>query len=135
MPLTFHVKNGLDDPEFHKWKSYYYKYEEECKIKKLKMKQKRKDDKDQKLAAQAKEAGEPETMSPQSSPDKKAKAIKEANEEPQYYQSMLNPKNIWIIKPGENTNRGHGIQVAKEFNEVKAIIEESTTNRRRTCIV
>ena len=83
MPLTFHIKNGLDDPEFHKWKSYYYKYEEEIKIKKLKMKQKRKDDKDQKLAAQAKqEAGDPETMSPHTSPDKKAKAIKEANEEP-----------------------------------------------------
>ncbi|MFM7858848.1 MAG: hypothetical protein ACKO96_44715, partial [Flammeovirgaceae bacterium] len=40
-----------------------------------------------------------------------------------------------IIKPGENTNRGHGIQVAKEFDEIKSIIQESTTQGKRTCIV
>lgn len=44
-------------------------------------------------------------------------------------------KNIWIIKPGENTNRGTGIMVSKEFEEIKKIIEESTANKRRTCIV
>jgi hypothetical protein len=31
-------------------------------------------------------------------------------------------RNIWIIKPGENTNRGQGITVMKEFEEIKAII-------------
>jgi hypothetical protein len=36
------------------------------------------------------------------------------------------PKNIWIIKPGENTNRGVGIQVAKEFNEIRDLIVDST---------
>ena len=55
--------------------------------------------------------------------------------EPLYYQSPAPPKNIWIIKPGENTNRGHGIQVAKEFDEIKSIISESTTQGKRTCIV
>jgi tubulin--tyrosine ligase len=45
------------------------------------------------------------------------------------------PKNIWIIKPGENTNRGVGIQVAKEFNEIRDIIVDSTTSNKRTCIV
>jgi hypothetical protein len=44
-------------------------------------------------------------------------------------------KNIWIIKPGENTNRGNGIMVAKEFDEIKKIIEESTENKKRTCIL
>lgn len=44
-------------------------------------------------------------------------------------------KNIWIIKPGENTNRGNGIMVSKDFEEIKKIVEESTANRRRTCIV
>lgn len=28
-------------------------------------------------------------------------------------------KNIWIVKPGENTNRGNGIIVTKDFNEIK----------------
>ena len=39
VPLTFHVKNGLEDPEFHKFKSYYVKCEEECKNKKAQRKQ------------------------------------------------------------------------------------------------
>jgi len=39
------------------------------------------------------------------------------------------------VKPGENTNRGVGITVMKEFEDIKNIIVESTANRRRTCIV
>jgi tubulin--tyrosine ligase len=31
-------------------------------------------------------------------------------------------KNIWIIKPGENTNRGHGIEVRKELHEIEQLI-------------
>jgi tubulin--tyrosine ligase len=30
--------------------------------------------------------------------------------------------NIWIIKPGENSNRGCGIQVAENLGEIKSII-------------
>jgi len=44
-------------------------------------------------------------------------------------------KNIWIIKPGENSNRGNGIMVAKEFEEIQKLIEEFTASRKRTCIV
>jgi len=32
------------------------------------------------------------------------------------------PKNMWIIKPGENTNRGNGIQVWSSLQEVENII-------------
>ena len=32
------------------------------------------------------------------------------------------PQNTWIIKPGENTNRGQGITVVKTIREVQAII-------------
>ena len=35
-----------------------------------------------------------------------------------YEQSKEN-QNIWIIKPGENTNRGVGIQVAQSLPEIK----------------
>ena len=41
--------------------------------------------------------------------------IKEGLEDPewikfqQYYEENNNQKNIWILKPGENTNRGQGI--------------------------
>jgi len=31
IPLTFHVKNGMDDPEFEKFTKYYMRCEEEIK--------------------------------------------------------------------------------------------------------
>lgn len=38
LPLTFHIKNGLDDAEFHKFKEYYDKCEEECRVKRAALK-------------------------------------------------------------------------------------------------
>lgn len=32
-------------------------------------------------------------------------------------------KNIWIVKPGEFTNRGHGITVCHTLEEVKSILK------------
>lgn len=52
LPLTFHLKEGLKDPEFLKFKTKYQELQELQK---------------------------------------------------------KNSKNIWIIKPGENSNQGHGI--------------------------
>jgi len=77
LPMTFHVKSGLHDPEFVKFKKYY-----------------------QEAAANNKK-----------------------------------DHNIWIIKPGECTNRGYGIQVAQDFSEIVELVESSTRNSRRTCIV
>lgn len=34
-------------------------------------------------------------------------------------KKMTIPRNTWIIKPGENTNRGNGIDVCKNLGEVK----------------
>ena len=31
------------------------------------------------------------------------------------------PLNTWIIKPGENTNRGVGINVSRDLNEIKGL--------------
>ena len=42
-------------------------------------------------------------------------------------------KNIWIMKPGEYTNRGMGITVEKDLAEIKAIIKK--TESRRTNII
>jgi len=45
-------------------------------------------------------------------------------------------RNIWILKPGENTNCGNGIQVARNFNEIVSIVTEAErNNKKRTCIV
>lgn len=94
VPVTFHIKEGLDDPEFKRFKDFYFKEEEEVKKQKA--------------------VGKPLLSEEASSGFK---------------------KNIWIIKPGENTNRGNGIMVSKEYEEIKTIIVESTANKKRTCIV
>ena len=49
LPVTFHVKNGLQDPEFTRFKAYYDKADEEIKARKaLKLKKRQ-----EKLAAEA----------------------------------------------------------------------------------
>ena len=74
LPLTFHVKAGLDDPEFTRFKNKYMACEEEIKNRKANKKQRLKEEKETKLS----KATENEE-SPNNSPDKK--------EEIQYYQS------------------------------------------------
>jgi tubulin monoglycylase TTLL3/8 len=98
VPVTFHIKEGLEDPEFSRFKSYYFKEEEEVK--------------------------------------KQKAVLKGPTTDNQNNQSEGSVRrNIWIVKPGENTNRGNGITVSKEFDEIKNIIVESTANKKRTCIV
>jgi hypothetical protein len=36
--------------------------------------------------------------------------------------------HMWIVKPGENTNRGYGITVTNELSEIKQIISEVIVN-------
>ena len=88
VPVTFHVKEGLEDPEFVRFKAFYLREEEEAK----------------------RQRARPE-------------------------ESGAQRKNIWIIKPGENTNRGNGITVSKDYEEIRQIVLESTANRKRTCII
>jgi tubulin---tyrosine ligase len=35
-------------------------------------------------------------------------------------------KNIWIVKPGENTNRGNGISVCSDLNEIRSLVLQSS---------
>ncbi len=32
--------------------------------------------------------------------------------------------NLWIIKPGENSNRGQGIEIADNLQEIKKIVNQ-----------
>mmetsp|Transcript_33812 Transcript_33812/g.32897 ORF Transcript_33812/g.32897 Transcript_33812/m.32897 type:complete len:98 (-) Transcript_33812:578-871(-) len=88
VPVTFHIKEGLSDPEFYKFKNFYFNEEQEIKAQKVMKTQK---------------------------PEEQEMGVVPSNK-----------KNIWIIKPGENSNRGNGIIVAKEFEEIKKLVEEST---------
>lgn len=39
-------------------------------------------------------------------------------------ENCINKFNAWIVKPGENTNRGNGIIVCLELNEIKNILKK-----------
>lgn len=80
LPVTFHIKDGLQDPEFEKFTEYYQKEEDLIQENAQKIKE-------------LKEEGK----------SSEAKKIKKY-------------KNVWIIKPGENTNRGTGIIVRFSVN-------------------
>ena len=84
LPLTWHIKEGENDKEFHKF--------EEC----------------------FKNPGSNSTL----------------NKYPKLGTSM------WIVKPGENTNRGCGIQVSRDINHIKSIINTTQVyGRKRTYII
>jgi hypothetical protein len=45
-------------------------------------------------------------------------------------------QNVWIIKPGEDTNRGSGIQVSNNLNEILGILKAQLAGKtNRTMIV
>jgi hypothetical protein len=48
---------------------------------------------------------------------------------------MNNEINAWIVKPGENTNRGCGIIVTKNFDEIKQLVREKSEDTDRTAII
>ena len=65
--------------------------------------------------------------------------IKNTENDKQYLQFLKHygknqSQNIWIIKPGENTNRGNGISISKDIEGIKAIFT-STIAEHHTCIV
>lgn len=82
LPVTFHIKDGLADPEFQKFMEYYQEQEDKVHDNKQ-------------LIKELKKEGE----------TKQAKRTKKV-------------RNIWIIKPGENTNRGVGIIVSSASQNV-----------------
>ena len=43
--------------------------------------------------------------------------------------------NIWIVKPGENSNRGNGITVCSKLREIKQIVSQSDYDKRKTFIL
>lgn len=47
----------------------------------------------------------------------------------------IGKSNIWIIKPGENSNRGCGIEVAENLRDIKTLIDNNARMTNRTSIV
>ena len=90
LPLTFHIKNGLEDEEYKRFLECYKQREKEIQ--------------------------EQET-------EDKSKSTKKA-------------RNIWIVKPGEDTNKGKGISLVNDLNEIKDLISGTkTTKASRTLLI
>ena len=52
--------------------------------------------------------------------------------------SKPRPQNIWIVKPGENTNRGNGITVVRELQSITNLVDSNVklnNGKRRSYIV
>jgi len=49
-------------------------------------------------------------------------------------EKEIENRNIWIIKPGENTNRGNGITISNNFNSILKILQ-SSSSREHTYII
>jgi tubulin---tyrosine ligase len=53
-----------------------------------------------------------------------------------FFNQNKNNANIWIVKPGENSNRGCGIEVANTLPEIKSLIQANAKQHGdRTSIV
>ncbi|CDW81168.1 tubulin-tyrosine ligase family protein [Stylonychia lemnae] len=44
-----------------------------------------------------------------------------------FFASKQGFENVWIIKPGEDTNRGCGIIVSKDFNEIRQLVRDKAS--------
>lgn len=74
LPLTFHIKDGLEDPKFYEFLKHYHKRAKEI-------------------------------------------ANNEGKDKKKEY-------NAWIVKPGENSNRGHGIKMCLQLDQIKSLLKK-----------
>jgi len=134
LPITFHIENGLSDPEYQKFLQYYERVEIEIQnkniFKNMELAKRRREEAEQRKA-QKKEAtkqkgkrkGKKHVKSEVSSSESESNSSDESeSEEESEDEEFKIPKNMWIVKPGENTNRGVGIQVWSSLQEVQNII-------------
>lgn len=108
LPLTYLVRN-TGDQEFHKFEQEWLRIDNE--IKAMTTKQNQEISKILKKSRKQRQESSDEYESDDfGGNDEEIKKIKE---------KYKIPLNTWIIKPGENTNRGFGINVASDINEIR----------------
>ena len=44
-------------------------------------------------------------------------------------------ENVWVIKPGENSNRGNGIKVESGLEKIRQLVEEYCSQGEKTIIL
>ena len=97
LPLTFHIESGLKDPELEKFKQYFMQIEKDKIAKKKELEEKKNEYRKKHMDEYDSE--------------------EDIEDEEEFYGVTI-PKNIWIMKPGENSNRGQGIFVCNTLREI-----------------
>eukprot|EP00347_Sterkiella_histriomuscorum_P023784 403333401 len=133
LPLTFLVKSGLNDPEFQRFLTYYNNLTSQAKIieqqrqEALALRYKQiQDIKEQKLLE--KQQKNPNTIVLPSLRRKKP-AYSDYSEDEEYEASDYSDENQ--DEPGENTNRGNGINVSSNLNEIKNLVQKANSNAKK----
>ena len=57
------------------------------------------------------------------------------NDIKQQQETDVNASNVWIIKPGEFSNRGYGIRVSEDIEEIQAMLNTQIDDCEHTFIV
>ena len=134
LPVTFHIENGLSDVEYTKFLNYYQRIEMEIQhrtmLKNQELARRRKVDEEAKklekresIKEKAKLRGRRAAKSEVSSSDAHSNSSDDTDsDEDSEDDEFKIPKNMWIVKPGENTNRGNGIQVCSTLHEIQNIV-------------
>jgi len=121
LPVTFHIKSGVEDLEWEKFKEYYNKDMEEVEDEKGNVNESKKKKEEKKIEGTVKD-------------DKKVEGAAEIESDNDDDKKKMKI-SIWIIKPGENTNRGNGINVCSELNEITNLINKDNSVTARTYIL
>lgn len=116
LPVTFHIKSGVEDAEWERFKEYYTKEKQEMKEDEAKYDQEKKKRKEEKKRMEA-------------------DSLKTEDNENEEEDKLKKKRSIWIVKPGENTNRGSGINVCKDLSEITALINRENSIKKRTYIL
>lgn len=116
VPFTFHVRNPKDIARF---REIFASYQSQIDCVKAQ------------LAEYDEDASEEE---PDSGPEEEKQQEvppKETEEEAKYreHKDFLRcNKNIWIVKPGENSNRGKGILISRDLGEIEGFVANASTH-------
>lgn len=134
LPLTFHTTKGTQDSEYARFAQTFNMLEQQAKAAKEATKKALKQFREEKAAKGKKKKGGAGAQyeyyaTEEESEEEEEEAIQ------QIRKTHRAPQNTWIIKPGENTNRGVGIQLARSLKEVQQIIGRGNSHSERTYIL
>jgi hypothetical protein len=133
LPVTFHIENGLSDSEYIKFLNYYERLEIEIQnkniYKNMELAKRKREEAEQKKAERKEHLNRRKgrkwkkiIRSEVSSSEEESNSSEESDSDESEDDEFKIPKNMWIVKPGENTNRGNGIQVWSTLQDIQNII-------------